>query len=45
MSAFVFSINLLTLSGFPLTSFHLAEANLALEQLKNIKNLFFAFLL
>ena len=28
-SAFVFSINLLILSGFPLTSFHLAEASLS----------------
>ena len=27
-SAFVFSINSLILSGFPLTPFHLAEANL-----------------
>ena len=27
-SAFVFSINSLILSGFPLTSFHLAEASL-----------------
>ena len=26
--AFVFSINSLILSGFPLTSFHFAEANL-----------------
>ena len=28
-SAFVFSINSLILSGFPLTSFHLAEASLS----------------
>ena len=28
-SAFVFSINSLVLSGFPLTSFHLAEASLS----------------
>ena len=27
-SAFIFSINSLILSGFPLTSFHLAEASL-----------------
>ena len=27
--AFVFSINLLILSGFPLTSFHLAEVSLS----------------
>ena len=28
-SAFVFSINLSVLSGFPLTSFHLVEASLS----------------
>ena len=28
-SAFVFSVNSLILSGFPLTSFHLAEASLS----------------
>ena len=28
-SAFIFGINLLILSGFPLTSFHLTEASLS----------------
>ena len=30
-SAFVFSINSLILPGFPLTSFHLAEASLSIS--------------
>ena len=41
-SAFVFSINSLIFSGFPLTSCHLAEASIVPRAiLKKIKNLFF----
>ena len=40
-SAFVFGINSLIFSGFPLTSFHLAETNLAPRAiLKRLKLLF-----
>ena len=40
-SALVFSINSLILPGFPLTSFHLAEANLIPRSiLKNQKSIF-----
>ena len=40
-SAFIFSINSLILSGFPLTSYHLAEANLVPRAIsKNCKPLF-----
>ena len=41
-SAFLFSIKPLIFFGFPMTSFHLAEANLILRA---IKNLFLAFFL
>ena len=45
--ACVFIINSLILSSFPLTSFHLAEANLVprAEQFSRTENLFFTFLL
>ena len=44
-SAFVFSINLLILPNFPLTSFHLAEGSVVPRAILKIKNLFFVILL
>ena len=43
-SAFVFSISSLILSGFPMASFHLAEANLTPRVILKYENFFFAFL-
>ena len=37
-SAFVYSISSLILSGFPLTSFHLADANLVARAILEIEN-------
>ena len=43
-SAFIFNINLLILSGFPVTSFHLAKANIFPRAiLKKLKSYLIAF--